>query len=185
MSLLTVACSLPVVTLPAALAALVAMARRSQRGDCGRVAYVYLRYFRQNFAQATIVGWVMMILGIAIWTDTRLLSRHGWLEAGFILVAALYVMTLLQLFPLMVHMRMGNLRLMASAFKLVFIRGHLSVVGGVALCLLWWIGLHFPLALILLYPGVAATIAYALFERKVRDLLVVAAPRLVHQPNLD
>ena len=93
--------------------------------------------------------------------------------AGFGLIASVYTMFLLQLFPLMVHMRMTSGHLIVGAFKLIFFKAHLSLLNVALVYLLWVMGQFFPWTIIFLSPGIAATLSYVIFDRKVQSLIVL------------
>lgn len=167
--------SLPVITIPAAWAALTGVARQRHRGSRQAVRSIFWRLFRENFWQATWLGWIFLLLGITAIVDVRLLHQHGWLLVALWFVSALYLAFLLQLFPLMVHMRMSSRHLVSTAFKLVFFRIHWTFLGALGVVASLVIASHSLLLMILVLPGGTATYSYWCFDQKARHLNVLAS----------
>lgn len=66
LNLLFIATSIPVVTLGASLTALNFAAMRIATGKCHNVTADYVRSFRQNFRQGTVVGLVLVFLTLVL-----------------------------------------------------------------------------------------------------------------------
>ena len=165
--------TLPIITIPAAWAALTGVARQRHRGSRRAVRVIFWKMFRENFWQATSLGWIFLLLGIMAIVDVRLLHQHGWLMVALWFVSALYLAFLLQLFPLMVHMRMPSRDLVSTAFKLVFFRIHWTFLGVIGVLASLVIASHSLLLMILVLPGGAATYTYWCFDQKARHLNVL------------
>ncbi len=174
LSVLSVGASLLIVTAPSAFVALLGIARQLLRGDTVAVRPAFFRLLRENFRQATVVGWILIGAGWMLMIDLRLAPIHSLYRIGLWAVFLIYLMVVAQAGALMAHMRMGSLALLGAAFKLVFYRVHWTVVNLAALYLIWSVAVRFPVSIVLLFPGVAALVTYACFQRKVRDLIPVA-----------
>lgn len=171
MSVLTLGCSLLIVTAPAALVALMGVARQLLRGDAVSLRPTFFRLFRENFRQATIVGWILIGVGWMLVVDLRLAPMHSLYRIGLWGVVMIYGMVVANAGALMAHMRMNARALLGASFKLVFYKAHWTVINLAALYTLWAIAIHFPVSLLFLFPGLAALLTYACFERKVRGLV--------------
>ncbi len=175
MSVLTLGSSLLVVTAPAAFVALMGIARQLLRGDSVTLRPTFFRLFRENFRQATVVGWLLIGVGWMLIVDLRLASMHSLYRIGLWAVVMIYLMWVANAGALMAHMQMTYRALLGASFKLVFYKAHWTIVNLGTLYLLWSVAVHFPVSLIFLFPGVAALVTYACFSRKVRDLIPQAA----------
>ena len=66
LNLLTILCSLPVITLGAAVTALYDAVGRLQRQE-GGLFQAYFRAFRTNFKQATVIWCILLLVGVPLW----------------------------------------------------------------------------------------------------------------------
>lgn len=92
LNLLFIATSIPVVTLGASLTALNFTAMRIASGECNSVTGDYIRSFRRNFRQATVIGLILALLAsvLAAWfVVVTNLAFGGTVE--FVLLAVWYV----------------------------------------------------------------------------------------------
>lgn len=111
LSLLWSICSLPIITMGAATAALYYTAVKSVRRDRSYVFRSFLSSFKENFFQGTVL-WVsllavMAVLGVNIWFCQKLAATESGKLAGFLLIVVYSLMglivtfTSLYLFPVL------------------------------------------------------------------------------------
>lgn len=106
LNLLTLVCCLPVVTAGAALTALYAVTLRMVKNEEGHVAAEYLKAFRANFRQATVL-WLgaASVTGFLI-ADIRLLAGNASAgltvyRGGLVFLLVLVLMVVSYLFPVL------------------------------------------------------------------------------------
>lgn len=127
LNLLWGVCSLPIVTVGAATAALYDVTLRMARGDEPSVTRQFFKAFRENFRQATILWLVMLGLGCLLAFDVAILyqirgqgSSLLYMAglAAVILGTAVYVLVLLYLFPLVASVQNSNFAMLRNALLL-------------------------------------------------------------------
>lgn len=127
LNLLWGVCSLPIVTVGAATAALYDVTLRMARGDEPSVTKQFFKAFRENFRQATILWLVMLGLGCLLAFDVAILCQiRGQGSsllymaglAAVILGTAVYVLVLLYLFPLVASVHNSNFAMLRNALLL-------------------------------------------------------------------
>lgn len=106
LNLLTLVCCLPVVTAGAAFTALYAVTLRMVKNEEGHVAAEYLKAFRENFRQATVL-WLgaASVTGFLI-ADIRLLAGNASAgltvyRGGLVFLLILVLMVVSYLFPVL------------------------------------------------------------------------------------
>lgn len=121
LNMLWFVCSLPIVTMGAATAALYSACFRIHREEEGRsVGLAFFRAFRENFKQATILWLILLGVGLVLGGDGYILyhlraSSTGTVAVIWTLVLAViiaaavaYVIVLLYVFPLVARVRNTN-----------------------------------------------------------------------------
>ncbi|MDC9825328.1 YesL family protein [Devosia sp. ZB163] len=141
LNLIFIATSLPVVTLGASLTALNFTAMRIATGECNSVTGDYLRSFRRNFRQATIIGlvlalmagvlaaWFVVVTNLAFGTLAELLLLAVWYVLAFTLVTtALFAFPYLASFEGRTRDVLRNARLLSWKHPVTAIAA-LAVIG--------------------------------------------------------
>ena len=175
MSLLFVVASLPIVTFPAAVAALFGVARRLYLDGNVAVFFTFFKLFAGNFKQSMIAGGAVTALSILAVIDLRVAHiANGSLDFAF-RCAILFVFLILafitvNLFPLMVHVQTTTWRLLVLSLKLSIYKIHLTVANLLLLIGAFLVAARFPVSLIFLYPGVAAYVTYWFADRKFQSI---------------
>lgn len=121
-------CSLPIFTVGASTAALFRVTIKLVRDENPRIVTDFIKGFRDNFKQATVLWLIMLALGAVLGTDGYILyhlyqSYTGTigvictLGLALIIVAAIaYVIVLMYLFPLTAHVKNTNKNMLKNAF---------------------------------------------------------------------
>lgn len=184
MSALFLLTCIPIVTIPAGIAALCGVAREQQRDDSQGLLRPFWRLFKENFVNATLSGWTLAAFGAFLSIDARLTDYvHSVIDLPitialwFLLIAEISVS--LHIFPLMVHVKSSYRDLFLSALKLSIYRVHLTVANLLVLVIAGAIAFHFSLTLLLLFPGVAAYVTYWFVNQKFRSIAALESQRQV------
>lgn len=127
LNLLWGVCSLPIVTVGAATAALYDVTMRMARGAEPSVTRHFFKAFRENFRQATILWLVMLGLGCLLAFDVAILYQIRGQGSSLLYMAGLaavilgtvvYVLVLLYLFPLVASVHNSNFAMLRNALLL-------------------------------------------------------------------
>lgn len=127
LNLLWFVCSLPVFTIGASTAALYAVTLKLARDEAPRMLPEFLKAFKSNFKQATVLWLIMLGLGIILGTDGYILYHLYKSTAGtvaiictlglaLIIVAAIaYVIVLMYVFPLTASVKNTNFNMLKNS----------------------------------------------------------------------
>lgn len=166
LNLLTVVCCIPVVTAGAAMTALYAMTLRLTRGEEEQIVGNYLKAFRDNFKQATLLwligGGIVLFMAFDIWLLRSLSGTFG--QVYRILLFALillFVMVLIHAFAVLA--RFDNTTRNTVKNALLFCAGHIGPA-----CLM---------AAVTLIPAILLTVSYRFFS--VDILIGISGPAYV------
>ena len=127
LNLLWGVCSLPIVTVGAATAALYDVTLRMARGAEPSVTRHFFKAFRENFRQATILWLVMLGLGCLLAFDVAILYQIRGQGSSLLYMAGLaavilgtvvYVLVLLYLVPLVASVHNSNFAMLRNALLL-------------------------------------------------------------------
>lgn len=127
LNLLWGVCSLPIVTVGVATAALYDVTLRMARGAEPSVTRHFFKAFRENFRQATILWLVMLGLGCLLAFDVAILYQMRGQGSSLLYMAGLaavilgtvvYVLVLLYLFPLVASVHNSNFAMLRNALLL-------------------------------------------------------------------
>lgn len=119
--LFLVAC-IPIVTMPAAAAAMFAVARKYVYREDPPIFFGFWRVFKENFLQVFFIGLLFLILAWIYWMDTSIL-RHGS-PLGTVgpvvafIIGYVVLSTLIHALALLVHIKSTTLQLLKNALKL-------------------------------------------------------------------
>ena len=106
LNLLCIICCIPIVTAGASLTALYYVTMKMVRNEEAYIFRSFLRSFKQNFKQATVINIIMLAAAALLYIDTNIAGKMGQ-PAGKILgmifaaFTLLYVMILLYVYPLL------------------------------------------------------------------------------------
>lgn len=127
LNLLWFICSIPFVTIGASTAALFHVTLKIARDDEPRLLPEFLKAFRDNFKQATVLWLIMLGFGMVLGTDGYILyhlyrSNTGAIGVictiglAFIIVAAIaYVIVLMYVFPLTASVKNTNFNMLKNS----------------------------------------------------------------------
>ena len=168
LNLLTILCSLPVITAGAAITAKYYVAMKIIKGEGTGVIVPYFKSFKRNFKQSTIV-WLILIMAIAlIILDWRWIMYNGWgntafiYKFGVIAFTAFALLMIMAIFPTIARYEMKTLEFFKAALIFVIIKFiplaaiALLIAGSIIACL--WYAQWFPLV----YVFTSTTITYFL-----------------------
>ena len=105
LNLLFLVCSLPIVTIGASSTALYYVTLKMARNEESYMFRSFLKSFKENFKQSTLIWIAMLLIGALLYTDFTITNMiSGTLISVFryllMVIAFLFVMVLLYIFPL-------------------------------------------------------------------------------------
>lgn len=129
LNLLTVICCIPVLTAGAAMTALYSATMRIVRGEEDGITGSYLRAFRSNFKQATVLwlifGGIMLFMAFDIWMLRSLTGTFGQIYRIVLFVLILlFMMVLIHAFAVLA--RFDNTTLKTVKNAVLFCAGHVG-----------------------------------------------------------
>jgi uncharacterized membrane protein YesL len=146
LNLIFVVASVPVVTLGASLTALNFTAMRIATGECNSVAGDFVRSFRQNFRQATVIGllllamagalaaWFVVVTNLAFGPLAELVLLAVWYVLAFnFVIAAMFVFPYLASFEGSTRDVLRNARLLSWKHPFTALAGLAVIALSVAL----------------------------------------------------
>lgn len=106
LNLLFILCSLPIVTMGPALSALYYQTLKMVRNEEGYIVRGFFHSFRQNMRQGIIVHLIMLLAGVLIYADLRIVMNmengmQSPLFLVFLLSSLLYFMVFIYIYPLL------------------------------------------------------------------------------------
>lgn len=175
-------CSIPIVTIPASLAALYALVRKHVNNEEPPIFFTFLLAFKENFKRATLAG-IPFFVFLIVWRwDLGLLEQSHSMFAGvastaLILLLVVLTSTWMHVFPFMVHLECSIKQLLSNAFKFTMIKPFLTLVMLFWLALVLYLSALMPLLLIVCSFSVFATITYRLVNKKLEFVDVIQSTR--------
>jgi len=162
---------IPLVTIPAATAALFAVARKEVYGEEPSTFVVYFKAFKENIFQASAVGILFFIFAWIWWVDIqgifhKLLFLGGLFSISMIVVALILISLIIHTYSLMVHTHTSTVRILLNAFKMGMIKPHLTLINLALVCLFCYISYQFPILFFLAFFSLTAKISYWFVDRK-------------------
>lgn len=127
LNMLWFVCSIPVFTIGASTAALFSITLKIARDENPRLVLDFLKAFRDNFKQATVLWLIMLFLGTVLGADGYILYHLYKSTAGtvavvctiglaLIIVASIaYVIVLMYVFPLTASVRNTNFNMLKNS----------------------------------------------------------------------
>lgn len=150
-------CSLPIVTIGPASAAMYTTVKSIQAGGSTRVIPVFWEAFTHQFLHRMLAGWAVLLCGCVLAVDFLALAQGAMAGRAvmfgiFLFLSILVLMTVSCLFPLMAEREMGVGASIRLAFWLSF--HHLGRAGAAAALhvLPFLLFLFMPLVFLLLIP---------------------------------
>lgn len=182
LNIITVVCSLPVITIGAATTALYAAIDASQREE-GNLLKIYFSAFRDNFKQATILWLILLTLGVIIGYSLLVSLLSEQVKLTMLIAAAvgvsLWMMFTTWTFPLQAKFANKVLPTLRNAVLLSVCYLPRSVAMVVLtmmplLLLVWVPGLFLQIipVWLLAWSSLAAWINWKLLKKPFRDLTV-------------
>jgi len=178
MSMMFLITCVPIITIPAGIAAMCGVCRGLLHDDDFGVCGPFWHFFRENFVQSTVCGWTIVLCSVFLWLDASWAQDlTGFIRLPILLIIGLLDLTLISvsahIFPLMVHMRSTYRHLFISSLKLSLYRSHLTVANLSSILVVYIIADHFPLTLFLLLPGVTAWITLWFVDKKITSIQMI------------
>lgn len=173
--------ALPIVTIPPALAALFGVSRKLVYKEDPRIFNLYWKLFAENFKQSLLSGLVFGLIGLFIIEDFHLLSQlnpkiHLILLPLLSVVGLVYLLTVLYLFPLMVHSYFTAKQLWIHAFKFGIYKVHLSLLNLIVIGGLLLISLRYTFLLVFFFSSLLAYTTYWFADIKFKRVWKAASP---------
>lgn len=168
LSLLWLVGCLPLVTAPAATAALFEVVRQRRRGDEPAIGRAYLAAFRQYLRTSLLVGYGWAALGAVLVGDLLIADRMGQpagdlLQVALLALLLIYALGSVALFPVLVSYQAGPISLMRTAVLVALLapgRSLLALAAVTAAVTAVW---AVPLAIVVA-PGLATTAVQRLYD---------------------
>lgn len=125
LSILWTVCSIPLVTIGPATAALYYVILKMTDDSESSILASFFRSFRQNFRQGTILTVISALIALLLYWDRGLLmallpSQQGVIQIFFWILGGIYVMGQSILFPLLSRYENTVLRTLQNAYLLTF-----------------------------------------------------------------
>lgn len=181
LNLLFLLACVPVVTIPTAVAALFAVARKIVYREEPGIWKTFWRAFRENIVQASLIGGFFMISVWIMSQDIHLLHGNMRVEDIILSVMLFFVSygaasTLLHAYSLMVHFRFSTWQLIQNAMKMNFIQPHLTLFSIGLTSIFLTISVKFPFLLVGCFFSLTAVMTYWFIDRKLIKLGVSICP---------
>ena len=154
LNLLTVICSIPLITIGAAQAANYSVAIKVVKDEDNGVIVPYFKAFKRNFVQATIVWLALAAAIFLIIIDWRWIIMSGWgstpfiYKLGVIVMSAFVLLITMSIFPLISRYEMRTMEYFKAALMVAVIKFIPLVllaafaIGSVIACI--WYARWFP-----------------------------------------
>lgn len=171
---------LPVVTIPAATAALFVVARKYINKDEPPLIRTFWKGFRENFKQSSVVGGASL-LAVLVWmTDLRTMSHMHSLLTIVILVVLLCAgfilfITMMHAFPVMVHLDVDIRSLLLVSLKLTFIKPMYTFLNLICIFALIYLASRVPVLYLLGFFSMLATLTYWCVNRKFVSIMSMSS----------
>jgi uncharacterized membrane protein YesL len=154
LSLLWLLMCLPVVTIFPATASLFAVVREWKTKSSTHLFSIFFRYFKENFKQSILLGLIWVFCVMILYVDflfTKQLSpiMKPIFLTIFYIAGALFTLTTIFLFPVLVHYKTNVIRIIKGSFLLSIGNLPLSILGLVILGLIISAAYIFPISIFL------------------------------------
>lgn len=106
LSLLTLICCLPVVTIGASLTALFYVTLKMVRDEESYIVRSFFKSFKQNFKQATIINLIMLVVAFLLYMDLSIVrsidsAASLAMQIAFGVILLIYLMIFLYIYPVL------------------------------------------------------------------------------------
>jgi uncharacterized membrane protein YesL len=169
---------LPLITIPAATAALFGVSRKLVEGDEQSIFTSYRQLFMDNLKRSLVLGVFIAVIGLCLLLNFRLLFQtkthiNPLFFTGLCFSGIIYIITALYLFPLMVNGYLKLKQLIINSFIIGFYKFHITLLNLIILMGLLFISLRFSFLFIVLFFSVSAYITSWFFNKKVAKILKI------------
>jgi uncharacterized membrane protein YesL len=191
LSLLYLATCILVVTIPPATAALFGVVRKWVLKEDPPMFSTFFSLFRENAGQSYIASLIFLLVGVFFAIDFysvyKMKYSVRWIFFDTLCgLALLYVVTLMYVFPLMVHTYSSTRQLITNGLKIAMFRPHLTLFNLFALFALSYICSRIPMLLLLLYPTAAAYVTFWCANQKFKKIFEARAhSQIAEAGNVD
>lgn len=171
LNLLFLVFCIPLITVPAASAALFFVTRKHVYHEEPAMLRSFWKGFRENWRQASFFGVSFVLIGYVWWTDAGMLMKsHLPLDEiaslMMLIVGAILLSCFVHAFPLMVHVNLSLKQLIVGSFKLSWIKPHLTLLTLILLVVLLCFSIRFTFLFVLFSFSSAANLTYWLVNKK-------------------
>lgn len=149
-----------------ATVAVFAVVRQWSRGNDEKFFRQFVTYVKKDFWQANALGYILVIIGVLLYTDVQfLLQMDGLLQEfmkyGFVFLFILYFIIAVYLFPVYVHYDLPLLKNFQYAFIIGFVKPIRTVSIAACIVVIYLVSSSFPGTVI--FVGVSAPLAYIMW----------------------
>lgn len=161
LSVLWLVCSIPVVTIGASTTALYYVTLKLASNQEGYTVRSFFRAFRSNFKQATVIWMITLVTGIVIYLDFVwcLIGENPFGHAlipAVLVIAAVYLLFMTMIFPLLARCENRTEALMKMAFALCIRNAPLLFSAVVITAVIFYISFFHFWILAVPAPGLSA-----------------------------
>lgn len=175
LNLLYLAASIAIITIPPATAAMFATARKLITERDVSMFRDFWRAFQENIKQSYLVFLFLLLVGVIVWGDLKLVEARHWVAGGLLelplmIIGILVVSTFLNVFPLMVHRNQRTRHLLLNGFKLNFVKMHLSALNLLLVAAWYLVALHIPGIFVVIFFSLLSILTYWITNKKFQFL---------------
>ncbi len=140
LNILTVICSIPIVTAGASLTALNYVVLKMVRNEEGYLTKSFFKSFKQNFRQATII-WLIILAGMIVLGGDFYILKYAafefpaWIRVALIAVIVILLLAVMHVFPVLAKFE----NTIKNTFKNSFLMGVLSLPKTILMIICWMV----------------------------------------------
>lgn len=175
LNILFIICCIPIITIFPSIAALFGVIRKWRRNDEVAVFSQFKEMFIENWRQSYLIGIPFTLIGLFLRYDYYLLTQitssfKPFIFSALLLVSFLYLLSLINVYPLMVHMEATFKGLCISSFKMGLYKIHLTIFSIIILTAWTILSLRFTFLLFFLFFSISAYIIYWIADIKFKEV---------------
>lgn len=149
LNFLVLVCSLPIITLGAAVTSGYYISYKMVKNEEGYIVKGFFKAFKENFRQSTIIWMIMLLVGLLIYGDFKIIADsgiefHNWMIIGLFTVSVILGMGATFMFPMQARF--------SNTIKNTIKNGFLMALSHLPSALLCLVSLIIPVGCIYLLP---------------------------------
>lgn len=155
LNFLVLICSLPIVTFGAAITAGYYISYKMVKNEEGYIVRGFFKAFKENFKQSTIIWLIMLLVGILLYGDYKIVTDSGiefnsWMIIGLFTVTVILGMGATFIFPMQARF--------SNTVKNTIKNGFLMALSHLPSALLCLVSLAIPLVCLYLVPQIGPVV---------------------------